>query len=164
LASGGPGLSPGTLISIEATTACCRSFSIAHDRDDHEIVITQVMQGSSLATRADATWIVRPGLADGSCVSFESADVPGEYLRHQDFELFLDPDDGSARFAYDATFCIRPGNSGEGYSFESYDHPSTFIRHFDYFVFTASDGGQFPWDASTLWHHDTSWTIIQPWT
>ena len=63
-----------------------------------------------------------------------------------------------------ATFCTRAGNSGEGYSFAAYDHPSMFIRHFDYFVFTASDGGQFPWDASALWHHDTSWSVIQPWS
>jgi hypothetical protein len=163
-ASGSPGLSPGSLISIEATTACCRTFSIAHDSGDDEVRITQVTASSSPSARAAATWIVRPGLADSSCLSFESADTPGAYLRHQDFTLFLDPDNDSTHFAQDATFCPRPGNSGEGYSFESLNDPSMFIRHFDYIAFIASDGGQLPWDATTSWHHDTSWSVIAPWS
>jgi hypothetical protein len=163
-AGGSPGLSPGSLISIQATTACCRTFSIAHDSGDDQVRITQVTASSSPAARAEATWIVRPGLADSSCLSFESADTPGAYLRHQYFTLFLDPDNGSSHFAQDATFCPQPGNSGEGYSFESLNDPSMFIRHFDYIVFIASDGGQLPWDATTLWHHDTSWSVIAPWS
>jgi hypothetical protein len=156
-------LSPGSTISLEATTACCRTFSIAHDSGDNQIVITQVTPGSSAAARAEATWVVHPGLANSSCLSFESADTPGDYLMHQDFELFLNANDGSTDFADDATFCVRPGNSGEGYSFESFNRPTLFIRHFDFVAFIASDGGQFPWDASSKWHHDTSWTVIQPW-
>lgn len=159
-----PSLSPGSVISIEATTACCTSFSIAHDDSDNRVVITQVTSGSAQAARADATWIVRKGLADSSCISFESADGSGEYLRHHDFELFLDPDDGSAKFAQDATFCVQPGNVGQGYSFESYNDSQEFIRHFDYVVYIASDGGPIPWDKSTLWHHDTTWKLIQPWS
>ena len=159
-----PSLIPGSVISIEATTACCTSFSIAHDDSDNRVVITQVTSGSSPAARADATWIVRKGLADSSCISFESADASGEYLRHHDFELFLDPDDGSAKFAQDATFCAQPGNVGQGYSFESYNDSQEFIRHFNYVVYIASDGGPIPWDTSTLWHHDTTWKLIQPWS
>jgi hypothetical protein len=161
--SGNPGLSPGSVISIEATTACCTSFSIAHDGNDHRVVITQVTPGSSPAARADATWIVKQGLADSSCVSLESADAPGEYLRHHHFELYLDPDDGGAQFARDATFCPQPGHRGQGYSFESYNQTSMFIRHYDYVVYIASDGGSIPWDTSTLWRHDTTWKVIQPW-
>jgi Alpha-L-arabinofuranosidase B (ABFB) domain len=161
--SGNPGLSPGSVISIEATTACCTSFSVAHDGSDNRVVITQVTPDSSRAARADATWIVEKGLADNSCVSFKSADAPGEYLSHHDFELYLDPDDGSAQFARDATFCPRPGNSGNGYSFESYNDPSMFIRHFDYVVYIASDGGFTPWDTPVLWRHDTTWKVIRPW-
>jgi hypothetical protein len=163
LAGGNPGLSPGSVISIEATTACCTSFSIAHDEGDDGVVITQVTPGSSQAARADATWVVRQGLAHSSCVSFESADARGEFLRHHHNALLLDPDDGSAQFADDATFCPRAGNTGLGYSFESYDQPTRFIRHFDYFVFTASDGGQDVWDTSSHWHHDTTWAVIRPW-
>ena len=162
-ASTTPSLSPGSVISIEATTACCTTFSIRHDAGDSRVVIAQVTSGSSQTTRDDATWIVRQGLADSACVSFESANAPGAYLWHRDFELFLGANDGSKTFADYATFCPHPGNSGEGYSFEAFNRPDNFIRHFDYVVYLASDGGPFSWDAKTLWHDDTSWKIIQPW-
>jgi hypothetical protein len=161
--SGSPGLSPGSLISIEATTPCCTAFSIAHDVSDSGVMITQVTPGSSLTARAGASWTVRKGLADSSCVSFESADAPGYYLWHQDFVLFLASDDGSAGFAARATFCPQAGNSGEGYSFQAFDRPGTFIRQFDGIVYLASDGGALPWDTTALWHHDTTWQVIRPW-
>jgi Alpha-L-arabinofuranosidase B (ABFB) domain len=107
-----PGLTPGSWISIRATTACCTSFYIRHDDSDSRVVITQITSGSSATIKADATWIVRAGLANSSCISFESAnDPPGHFLRHYDFELYLDPDDGSAQFAQDATFCPEPGTA-----------------------------------------------------
>ena len=150
-------------VSIQATTPCCRSFYIRHDDRDNRIVITQITSGSAAAVKADATWIVRAGLADASCVSFESANDPGDYLRHFDFELYLDPDDGSSQFAQDSTFCPRAGNSGQGYSLQSVNYPYKFIRHYDYVVYIASDGGTNPWDASALWPDDTTWLIGQPW-
>jgi hypothetical protein len=161
--SSSPSLSPGSLISIEATTQCCTTFSIAHDARDDRVVITQVTPDSSQTARAEATWTVRKGLADSSCISFESADTPGYYLWHHNFELFLARDDGSASFASHTTFCPQAGNSGEGYSFEAYNRPGMFIRHFDYIVYLASDGGVLSWDTSTLWRHDTTWKVIRPW-
>jgi hypothetical protein len=158
-----PSLSPGSLISIEATTPCCTTFSIAHDTSDSRVVITRVTPDSPQTSRADATWRVQKGLADSSCISFESADTPGYYLSHHDFELFLARNDGSASFASYTTFCPQAGNSGEGYSFESFNRPGTFIRHFDYVVYLASDGGVFPWDTPSLWRHDTTWKVIRAW-
>ncbi len=162
-ASTAPGLTPGSRISIQATTACCTSFYIQHDDSDNRVVITQITTGSSAAAEADATWIVQAGLAKSSCVSFEAANDPGEYLRHYDFELYLDPDDGSSQFASDATFCPQPGNSGQGYSFQSVNYPNMYIRHYDYVVYLASDGGSNPWDTPTLWPDDTTWLVSQPW-
>lgn len=161
LMSGSSVLAPGSVISIEATSSCCQSFSITHDENDNRVVIAQVTLDSSPTAQADAIWLVQQGLADSSCVSFESVNAPGEYLRHQHFELYLDPDDDSAQFAGDATFCPRPGNSGQGYSFESYNDPQLFIRHFDDIVYIASDGGSNSWDTATSWHYDTTWNVIQ---
>jgi Alpha-L-arabinofuranosidase B (ABFB) domain len=158
-----PGLTPGSWISIRATTACCTSFYIRHDDGDNRVVITQITSGSSAAAKADATWIVQAGLADSSCVSFESANDPGQYLRHFDFELYLDPDDGGSQFAQDATFCPQSGNSGQGYSFQSVNYPYKYIRHYNYVVYIASDGGSNPWDNSRLWPDDTTWLVSQPW-
>jgi hypothetical protein len=162
-ATGTPGLTPGSSISIQATTPCCTSFYIRHDDSDNRVVITQLTPGSPGTAKADATWVVQAGLAKSSCVSFEAANDPGQYLRHYDFELYLDPDDGSAQFAQDATFCPRPGNSGQGYSFQSVNYPDKYIRHYDYVVYLAGDGGPDPWDTPTLWPDDTTWLVSQPW-
>ena len=158
-----PGLTPGSMISIQATTACCTSDYIRHDDGDNRVVITQITSGSSTADKADATWIARAGLADSSCISFESSNDPGQYLRQLEFELYLDPDDGSSQFADDATFCPKPGNSGHGYSFQSVNYPSMYIRHNDWIVYIASDGGSNGWDTSTLWPDDSTWLVSQPW-
>lgn len=126
-------------------------------------MITQVTSGSPGSVKADATWVVQAGLADSSCVSFESANQPGQYLRHFDFELYLGPNDGSGQFADDATFCPRAGNSGHGYSLQSVNYPYKYIRHYDYVVYIASDGGSNPWDTPTLWPDDTTFLVDQPW-
>jgi non-reducing end alpha-L-arabinofuranosidase len=163
-ATSAPRLTPGSVISINATTACCTMFYIRHDDGDDRVVITEITAGSSALDKADATWTVQAGLADSSCISFESANDPGQYLRHYDFELYLEPNDGTSQFAQDSTFCPRPGNSGHGYSFESVNYPNKYIRHYDYVVYIASDGGSNPWDNNlSVWPEDTSWLVTQPW-
>jgi hypothetical protein len=161
--TGPPSLTPGSRISIRATTACCTTYYIRHDDGDNRVVITQLTSDSPGGYKADASWIVRAGLADSSCISFESANEPGQYLRHFDFELYLEPDDGSHQFALDATFCPQPGNSGQGTSFESVNYPSMYIRHYDYVVYLAGDGGWNPWDTPVLWPYDSTWAVSQPW-
>jgi hypothetical protein len=163
-ATSAPQLAPGSLISINATTACCTAYYIQHDNGDNRVVITDITQGSSALSKADATWLVQAGLADSACISFESANDPGQYLRHFEFELYLEPNDGSSQFAQDATFCPRPGNSGKGYSFQSVNYTAKYIRHFDYAVYIASDGGSNPWDGNvSIWPDDTTWLVTQPW-
>ncbi|WP_030248022.1 AbfB domain-containing protein, partial [Streptomyces sp. NRRL S-350] len=118
---------------------------------------------SPAGDKADATWIVRTGLADSSCLSFESANKPGRYLRHYAFELHLDPADGTARFAADATFCPTPGNSGTGNSLRSFNYPAKYIRHYASTAYVASNGGSNAWDTASLWAQDTSWIASAPW-
>jgi non-reducing end alpha-L-arabinofuranosidase len=151
------------MISIQATTACCTSSYIQHDDGDNRVVLAQITSGSSTADKADATWIVQPGLSDSSCISFESANDSGQYLKYLDFELYLDPDDGSSQFADDATFCMKPGNSGQGHSFQSVSYPSMYIRHYDWVLYIASDGGSDAWDNSYLWPDDSTWLVSAPW-
>jgi hypothetical protein len=50
------------------------------------------------------------GLADSAGTSFESVNYPGHYLRHKNFELWLDRYDGTEQFRKDATFrATQPG-------------------------------------------------------
>src|SRR5580692_2742870 len=107
----------GSEISLNATTPCCTADYLTGDTSGDEVGITSVTASSSSALKADATWVVEPGLANSSCISFKSANGSGDYIRHFDFELYLEPNDGTAQFALDATFCPRAGNSGSDYSF-----------------------------------------------
>jgi hypothetical protein len=155
---------PGARVSVQATTSCCTGDYLQHDASDNKVVIAPVTSSSSSTDKADATWIVEPGLANSSCISFQSANDSGQYLRHSNFELYLQPNDSSSQFAQDATFCVQPGNSGTGYSFQSLNYPTHYIRHYDYTAYLASNGGSNAWDTSSLWTNDTSFLAASPWS
>ncbi|WP_035803764.1 alpha-L-arabinofuranosidase B [Kitasatospora mediocidica] len=157
-------LTPGSRVSLRATTTCCTGDYITHDDADNKAGITAVNSSSSSALKGDASWIVRAGLANSSCLTFESANDPGQFLRHYNFELYLSPDDGGAAFAQDATFCSGAGNSGTGFSFQSVNYPTKYLRHYDYTLYVASDGGSNAWDSSNSWKDDSSWLVDQPWS
>jgi len=161
--NGVPGgtLTPGSSISLRATTACCTTRYIRHAGGD--AVTSVISSGSSVLDKNDATWIIRPGLANSSCVSFESTNYPGDYLRHANYQLHRQPFDGSSLMAQDATFCPATGNTGQYTSFQSYNYPGYYIRHYNATVYIAHNGGGNPWDNSTLWADDTTWQVSSPW-
>lgn len=57
--------------------------------------------------REDSTFNVVRGLADPAGVSFESVNIPGRFIRHRDFHLFLEPADSDLA-RRDATFIVVP--------------------------------------------------------
>ncbi|MGW5663993.1 alpha-L-arabinofuranosidase B [Streptomyces sp. NPDC003758] len=158
-------LTPGSRISLQATTApCCTSDYLRHDDADTKVVISNINSSSSATDKADATWIVRAGLANSSCLSFESANNPGQFLRHYNYELYLNTDNGASTFAQDATFCPTTGNSGVGHSFQSVNYPTKYIRHYNFTAYIASNGGSNAWDSTSSWAQDTSWLTASPWS
>jgi hypothetical protein len=78
-------------------------------------------------------------------VSFESVNYPGRYLRHYDYVIRLDANDGTAAFRSDATFYRVAGLADSAWSsFRSANYPDRYLRHFDYLlridpVSTATD-------------------------
>ena len=156
-------LTPGSRVSLRATSACCTSDYLRHDDADTKAVISAINSSSSATDKADATWIVRAGLANSNCISFESANASGSYLRHYAFELYLNPNDGTSQFAADATFCPQSGNSGTGYSLQSFNYPAKYIRHYAFTGYIASNGGANAWDTTSSWAQDTSWLAAAPW-
>jgi hypothetical protein len=158
-------LDPGPRVSLQATTACCTADYVKHDDSDDLVVIAPITASSSATDKQDATFVEAAGLANPACVSFESVNKPGDYLRHQNFQFHLQPNDGSVLFSQDATFCPGPGNSGQGTSFQSVNFPGRYIRHFNFTLYLASDGppGTNPWDTATSWADDTSWAVASPW-
>jgi hypothetical protein len=155
-------LKAGSEISLQATTPCGTGDYIRNQNG--AAVIAPITSGSSKQDKSDSTWIVRRGLADPSCVSFESRNNPGDFLRHQNSALHVQPLDGTALNRSDATFCPQPGKDGQGSSFHSLSYPTKFIRHYYGKVYIAADGGTNPWDAKALWADDTSFLVSPPWS
>lgn len=155
-------LAPGSEISLQATTPCCTADYIRNQ--DGAAVIAPVTSSSDEQARGASTWIVRRGLADDSCVSFESRNNPGGFLRQQNFVLRIEPFDGTAVNRSDATFCPEPGKNGKGRSFRSANDPTKYIRHFYGKVYIASHGdGTHPWDTASTWIDDVSFLVSPPW-
>jgi hypothetical protein len=156
-------LTPGSEISLQATTACCTGNYI---RDKNgAAVIAPVTASSAERDRADSTWIVRRGLADHSCISLESRDNPGRFLRRRQFSLQVQPFDGSAQNRSDATFCVQAGQSGKGNSFSSQQFPTKYLRHYNGKLYIAGNGDDIhPWDSKAHWTDDVSFVVSPPWS
>ena len=155
-------LTPGSEISLQATTACCTADYVR--TQNGVAVIAPITPSDSEQDKGGATWIVRRGLADNSCVSFESKSNPGDFLRQQNFALHMEPFDGTALNRSDATFCPQPGKNGKGSSFHSVSYPTKYIRHYYGKIYIAGDGdGPNPWANVAHWADDISFIVIPPW-
>jgi hypothetical protein len=153
----GPALNVGSSISLRATTPCCTTRYIAHT---NATVNTQVVSSSSsIALQQQASWTVRTGLGNSACFSFESTDTPGSFIRHSDFELLLNANDGSQQFSEDATFCPQAGLNGQGNSIQSWSYPTRYFRHYANVLYVASNGGVQEFDATALFNDDVSWVV-----
>jgi len=95
------------------------------------------------------------GLANSGCTSFESINLSGHYLRHENYRIKLAKNNGSELFKQDATFCQRAGNAGSGCSFESHKFPGYFIRHKNYKLWID------PSDGSDLFKKDSTFQIVE---
>ncbi|MGW0760708.1 family 43 glycosylhydrolase [Streptomyces sp. NPDC002814] len=100
---------------------------------------------ANVSPLADSQFRVVTGLAGSGTVSLESANFPGYFLRHKNYEVWLERNDGTARFASDATFHRRAGLSdAAGVSYESYNYAGRYVRHWEHVLFvqppsTATD-------------------------
>lgn len=78
----------------------------------------------------DSQFVLVPGLADSSAISFRSVTDAGLFLRHSGFGLVLARNDGSSLFARDATFTKRAGLADPSWTtFGSLNFPDRVIRH-----------------------------------
>jgi hypothetical protein len=68
-----------------------------------------------------------PGLADAKGYSF--IDAHGRYLRHRNFRIRFDANDGTALFAHDATFTAKPGSSPGSVTLASVNYPGRVVHH-----------------------------------
>ncbi|MEV4346693.1 AbfB domain-containing protein [Actinoplanes sp. NPDC049596] len=113
-----PALIPGATIGLEAADQSGRRLRHRDYRARVEVIRTE-------AGRADSRFTVRSGLAGHGCVSLESVNFPGHFLRHRNFILRLDRQDDSPLFRLDATFC--PRSLGSSLVLESTNYPGQFL-------------------------------------
>ena len=116
-------------------------------------VLKPLINGTVPAGQLAALEVVA-GLADPACVSFRSPD--GRYLRHASWRVQLSPDEGTALFRGDATFCVREGAVAGSISFEASNYPRWFLRHrnFELWVDHA--------DGTTIFGSDSSFVVRAP--
>ncbi|HWO61163.1 MAG TPA: AbfB domain-containing protein, partial [Umezawaea sp.] len=120
-----------------------------------------VNDASAALLKSDATFIVRRGLANSTCYSFESRNYPGRYLRHADFRVRLATNENTDLFRLDATFCAQPGTGGV--RFASANELGTNMRHYAEAVYVASSGGAHVYDSPSSYDQDVSWAVSNPW-
>lgn len=145
--------------SLRVTTP---GHTAKHLRHYDGLASTEVVNsGSSAVLKADATWKIVPGLANGNCYSFESRNYPGEFLRHREFRVRRDANDNSALFKADATWCAVAGSGGV--RFTSANLPGSYLRHIDSEVWLATPGGGRTFDNPALFTEDTTWAVDAPW-
>ncbi|KAF5620783.1 alpha-n-arabinofuranosidase B [Fusarium sp. NRRL 52700] len=153
----GTALTVGSSVTLKVTTSGYTDRVLAHSSSN---VNTQVISSSSSsALKKSASWTVRTGLANSGCVSFESNDTPGSYIRHSGFQLYVNSNDGSKIFGEDATFCPQKGMSGSGSSFRSWSYPTRYIRHYNNVGYAASNGGVHDFDSASSFVNDVSFVV-----
>lgn len=153
----GPAVTVGSSVSFHVTTSGYTDRYLAHNGST---VNTQVVSSSSSTSlKQQASWVVRTGLANGGCVSFESKDTPGSYIRHYNYALLLNANDGSKAFKEDATFCPQSGLGGQGNSIRSWNFPTRYFRHYENTGYIASNGGVHTFDSASSFNADVTWVI-----
>jgi hypothetical protein len=156
-------LDPGPQVSLQATSPGQTGNFVKHNDTGDLIVTAPVTASSSTTDKQDATWVETAGLANPACISFESVNKPGSYLRHQNYQFHLASSDGSALFAQDATFCQTVGNATGGVSFQSVNFTTRYLRALNNLLYLASNGGTQAGDSPTNWAQDSTWVVATPW-
>ncbi|MEU0335392.1 AbfB domain-containing protein [Streptomyces sp. NPDC006193] len=152
-------LPAGQYRSLRVTTP---GFTDRYIRHKDGAVYTEVVGANSDGLlKNDATWKIVPGLADGSCYSFESRNYPGQYLRHRDYRVYKEAGSGDL-FRTDATFCAVRGADG-GVRLSAAGFPEQYLRHYNAELWLATPGGTHAWDSPAHFAEDTTWAVEAPW-
>jgi uncharacterized protein YkwD len=161
------GILGSTFYTLKVRTPGFTDRSLGHF--DSLGVTEVVTEASSNVLKADVTWKVQGGLAGDKpglqCLSWESANYPNKYLRHQNNRLRIDTNDNTDLFKADATFCTvnaldndTSAGSRESVSFESFNFPGRFIRHRNAEVWLDS------FQDTPAFRADATWRLAYPMT
>ncbi|AGL17129.1 AbfB domain-containing protein [Actinoplanes sp. N902-109] len=110
--------------------------------DDPTIFLTTEDGYAALADEKLVLTVVA-GRADESCFSFRTDD--GRFMRHFDYRLRFDADDGSELFRNDATFCPDDGTRAGTVRLRSKNYPDHVVhrRGTELYIDEPEDSGTF---------------------
>ncbi|WP_433729282.1 AbfB domain-containing protein [Actinoplanes sp. CA-051413] len=114
---------PGSRISLVAVGS--PGLRLRHQ--DFRMRLTAIGPRSPALARADATFVLRRGLADARCVSLEAVNFPGRFMRHRNFVAVLQPRERSSLFAADATFCPQAAGTDGTFVLRSSNFPDRHL-------------------------------------
>ncbi|MBP2477506.1 hypothetical protein JOF53_006378 [Crossiella equi] len=149
-----------TPASLAASNAGLPNHYLRHARGEGWLSL--ITASSPDLDKADATFRLVPGLADGNCYSIEATNYPRNFLRHANGRLRLDAYDPSGLFAADATWCAKDAENGRGVAFASWNFPDNHIRHIRGEVWNAYKGGAQWYETPVSYEDDTSWLVTPP--
>ncbi|GAP92955.1 putative glycoside hydrolase family 54 protein [Rosellinia necatrix] len=155
----GPAINAGSTVTFRATTSpCCTAKYITHSGANVQLEV--VTSSSAAALRNSASWIVHVGLGNSACLSFESVDAPGSFIRHSANKLQVNANDGSKLFASDATFCSQEAlNSAGTNALRSWNFPARYWRHSSGTLYIGSNGGPNGFDGKAAFNDDVSFVV-----
>ncbi|KAI1327790.1 Arabinosidase B [Xylariaceae sp. FL0255] len=155
----GPEVTVGSGVTFRATTSpCCTTKYITHVGSTVELQVVE--SSSTTALQNSAKWIVHVGLGNSGCLSFESVDTPGSFIRHSTNQLQVDANDGTSLFADDATFCYEKALDSTGTNIiRSWSYPARYWRHYDGTLYIGSNGGPNAFDSMSTFNEDASFVV-----
>lgn len=130
-----------------------RSSNISDCNIYHEVSgRVLIANGSTSMPLESSQWRIVPGMANDGCISLESVDQPGYYLRHYEGNIIISLDDGSELFKEDATWRVYDALDGKGgISLESYNYPGMFIRHYNSYLKISSMETELDKSDASFW-------------
>lgn len=155
----GAAVEPGSSVSMRSTSPLSSTSYIAHAVDGTAIHNVPITSLSSSAVKQAASWNVHPGLGNDACISFESKDVPGSFIRHSGSRLIIAYDDGTKQMHEDATFCPQTALNGQGNAIKSWNYPTKMMRTFLGEVYVADNGGPNPFDLPLDYNDEASFVV-----
>lgn len=153
-------LSPGSEISLQTSAPNSMTYLLAAPAGSPTTVATVTSPTPA------ATWIVRRGLANNNCLSFEAKSYPGAFLRHKSAVLYADPDDGQVLTTQDETFCPAGGLSGQSgttsFQVTTPNYTNRYIGQYGGKGVTEAASGDQPQDNQASFKSDVSWVVTKP--
>ena len=150
-----PGPAPSTTSQLWPDMISLQSINFSGRFIRHRNFGVELTDIANEQDRIDAAFNVRPAL-DGTpgANSFEAIHLPGFFLRHKDFKILLDRDDGSDLFKRDASFIGMDQRMARApmnqWQLQSTNIGNHYLRHSNFqLILSPNDGSeQFTQDSS----------------